>query len=36
MGSPPRPPETFLTLWKDADAEVPVLKDAKSEYATLP
>ncbi len=25
----------FLTLWKDADPEVPVLKRAKSEYAKL-
>jgi eukaryotic-like serine/threonine-protein kinase len=25
----------FLTLWKDADADVPILKDAKAEYAKL-
>ena len=25
----------FLTLWKDAGAEVPILKDAKAEYAAL-
>jgi tetratricopeptide (TPR) repeat protein len=25
----------FLTLWKDADPEVPVLKQAKAEYAKL-
>ena len=25
----------FLALWKDADADVPVLKQAKSEYAKL-
>jgi hypothetical protein len=25
----------FLTLWKDADAEIPVLKQAKAEYAKL-
>ncbi|MGA9720141.1 MAG: protein kinase [Acidobacteriaceae bacterium] len=25
----------FLTLWKDADADVPVLKEAKAEYAKL-
>jgi eukaryotic-like serine/threonine-protein kinase len=25
----------FLTLWKDADADIPVLKEAKAEYATL-
>jgi hypothetical protein len=27
--------QDFLTLWKDADAEVPVLKQAKAEYAKL-
>jgi tetratricopeptide (TPR) repeat protein len=27
--------ESFLTLWKDADADIPVLKHAKSEYAKL-
>jgi eukaryotic-like serine/threonine-protein kinase len=27
--------ETFLTLWKDADADVPILKSAKAEYARL-
>ena len=25
----------FLTLWKDADPDVPILKHAKGEYATL-
>jgi tetratricopeptide (TPR) repeat protein len=25
----------FLTLWKDADAEIPILKQAKAEYAKL-
>jgi eukaryotic-like serine/threonine-protein kinase len=25
----------FLTLWKDADPDVPILKQAKAEYATL-
>jgi len=25
----------FLTLWKDADPEIPILKQAKSEYAKL-
>jgi hypothetical protein len=25
----------FLTLWKDADPEIPVLKQAKAEYAQL-
>jgi eukaryotic-like serine/threonine-protein kinase len=27
--------EDFLTRWKDADSDVPVLKDAKAEYAKL-
>ncbi|MFY9730386.1 MAG: hypothetical protein WB723_11475 [Candidatus Acidiferrales bacterium] len=27
--------ESFLTLWKDADPNVPILKEAKSEYAKL-
>ena len=27
--------EDFLTLWKDADPEIPVLKQAKEEYAKL-
>ena len=25
----------FLTLWKDADADIPILIAAKSEYAKL-
>ncbi|MGA7626109.1 MAG: protein kinase [Candidatus Acidiferrales bacterium] len=25
----------FLTLWKDADPDIPILKDAKTEYAKL-
>jgi eukaryotic-like serine/threonine-protein kinase len=25
----------FLTLWKDADSDIPILKDAKAEYAKL-
>ena len=25
----------FLTLWKDADADIPVLQQAKAEYAKL-
>ena len=28
--------QDFLTLWKDADADIPVLKQAKAEYAKLP
>jgi hypothetical protein len=24
-----------LTLWKDADPDIPILKEAKAEYATL-
>jgi hypothetical protein len=27
--------QDFLTLWKDADPEVPVLKQAKADYAKL-
>ena len=27
--------ESFLTLWKDADPEVPILKQAQTEYAKL-
>ena len=27
--------EAFLALWKDADADVPILKSAKAEYARL-
>jgi len=27
--------EAFLALWKDADADVPILKSAKAEFATL-
>jgi len=25
----------FLSLWKDADPDIPVLKQAKAEYAKL-
>ena len=27
--------QDFLTLWKDADSEIPILKQAKKEYAQL-
>jgi serine/threonine protein kinase/Flp pilus assembly protein TadD len=27
--------QDFLTLWKDADPDIPILKQAKSEYASL-
>ena len=27
--------QDFLTLWKDADPDIPVLKEAKAEYAKL-
>jgi hypothetical protein len=27
--------QEFLTLWKDADPEIPILKQAKAEYAKL-
>jgi hypothetical protein len=25
----------FLALWKDADPDIPILKEAKAEYAKL-
>jgi hypothetical protein len=27
--------QDFLTLWKDADSDIPILKEAKTEYAKL-
>ena len=27
--------QDFLTLWKDADTDIPILKQAKAEYAML-
>jgi hypothetical protein len=27
--------EDFLKIWKDADPEIPILKQAKAEYAKL-
>jgi cytochrome c-type biogenesis protein CcmH/NrfG len=27
--------QDFLKLWKDADPDVPILKEAKAEYAKL-
>jgi hypothetical protein len=27
--------QDFFALWKDADADIPLLKEAKSEYAKL-
>jgi Tfp pilus assembly protein PilF len=27
--------QNFFTLWKDADADIPILKHAKAEYAKL-
>jgi hypothetical protein len=27
--------QNFLTLWKDADPEIPILKQAKTEFAML-
>ena len=27
--------QDFLTLWKDADPDIPILKDANAEYASL-
>jgi hypothetical protein len=28
--------QDFLTLWKDADSDIPILVQAKAEYARLP
>jgi hypothetical protein len=27
--------QDFLTLWKDADPDIPIFKQAKAEYGTL-
>jgi hypothetical protein len=27
--------QNFLSLWKDADPDIPILKEAKAEYANL-
>jgi eukaryotic-like serine/threonine-protein kinase len=27
--------QDFLTLWKDADPDIPILKEAKIEYSKL-
>ena len=27
--------QDFFTLWKDADPDIPILKQAKAEYAKL-
>jgi eukaryotic-like serine/threonine-protein kinase len=27
--------QDFLTLWKDADVDIPIFKQAKAEYAKL-
>jgi eukaryotic-like serine/threonine-protein kinase len=27
--------QDFLTLWRDADPDIPILKQAKAEYAKL-
>jgi hypothetical protein len=28
--------QDFLTLWNDADSDIPILRQAKAEYAKLP
>ena len=28
--------QNFLTLWKDADPDIPILREAKTEHAELP
>jgi hypothetical protein len=30
-----KPNLSFATLWKDADPDIPILKEAKAEYANL-
>jgi eukaryotic-like serine/threonine-protein kinase len=30
-----KPANIFVTLWKDADPDIPILKEAKAEYAKL-
>jgi hypothetical protein len=30
-----RPTSPFLALWKDADPDIPILQQAKAEYAKL-
>jgi hypothetical protein len=31
----PSLPKDFLRLWKDADPDIPILQEAKAEYAKL-
>jgi eukaryotic-like serine/threonine-protein kinase len=33
--SPPAAYKAFLVPWKDADPDIPILKQAKAEYAKL-
>ena len=35
VGADPLAHEDFLTRWKDADSDVPILVQAKAEYARL-
>ena len=35
QGVPLQQDQDFLTLWKDADPDIPILKQAKAEYAKL-
>ncbi len=39
MGQPPSAARTayqdFFAMWKDADPDIPILKQAKAEYAKL-
>jgi len=30
-----RPYQDFLALWKDADLDIPILREAKAEYAKV-
>ena len=34
-GKPRAAYQDFRTFWKDADPDIPILKEAKAEYATL-
>jgi hypothetical protein len=35
MSTPQGAYQDFLTLWKDADPDIPILEEAKAEYAKL-
>jgi len=35
LGARKKAYQDFLAMWKDADPEIPILKQAKTEYAKL-